>query len=169
MSSNLLDNHSFEDSTVSLAPWTKSGTVTVEVEPNAFEGDNVAELSISSSGDVSILSQLVRVNTNLTHLHLVYAIRPDPDESLCINGRFTARIQWLGSANAGLPVLGEDILETIEPGALDEDEWQTRAPVSPTKPSGTVWARLRFVLGAPDSTNVGDVQVDNVFLTGEAP
>lgn len=155
---NLIGNHSFEN--VTLAPWQKSGEVFKMADNFAFERDYVAQLDMVP-GRQGIISQLVRVPTSEA-LSVSYALKPTVSGA---NGELTVMLQWYGSANAGLPLLREDILEIIREGSqltANESDWRTHTPVSLTIPDGAIWVRLRFI----ESQSPGDsLKLDEVFLT----
>lgn len=168
MSGNLIRNPSFETPGTGgqqFAFWQTSGNVTREPALLSFEGQHVAQLMDSPVIVVhpAILSQQAQVPSSYTHLHLQFAYRqtnnpPSP---------FQVQIQWLGSANAGLPILRTETLISLQAGSTaNPTEWVTYYAATEAKPNGTVWARLRFILSPVEGRAVF---VDWVVLTGEAP
>lgn len=160
MSGNLLDNPSFEDAT--LAPWqTTTGDVTRTVTATAFEGGVVATLDPTAAGDFSVISQLFQVGSG-SHLHISFALR-----GIVTSGELTVEVQYFGSANIGLPLLRTDTMFVKDAGSLSAGEgWQTAVVAADAKPSGTVWARIRFVV-VGIGVAVDGIDLDNVVVTAE--
>ncbi|MBN2910646.1 hypothetical protein JQC72_14175 [Polycladomyces sp. WAk] len=168
MSGNLLKNPSFEDAST-LAFWDRSGVTSNPGDPQAFEGLKVAQLGpVTADGAVAIISQRVLLPSGTQNLHVSFAV-----QNAVIDGTSTApwrvTIQWLGGA-PNTPVLLEETLVTRQAGmvTVDSNDWLTYVAVSGPKPTGAVYARLRFILQGDviGATNFFQgIQIDNVVLT----
>ena len=146
-----------------MSPWqTTTGDVSQTTTSTAFDGGKVATLDPTAAGDLAIISQLFQVGRG-SHLHISFSTKTvvaDPSQ-------LTAEIQFYGSANVGLPLLRTDtvfVKEVLFPAEV----WQTAVVATKAKPSGTVWARIRFIAEGV-GTNHGPVDVDNVVVTAENP
>ncbi|MDN4593494.1 hypothetical protein [Polycladomyces subterraneus] len=169
MSVNLLKNPFFEDAST-LAFWDTSGVTSNPGNPQAFEGENVAQLGpVTADGEVAIISQRVLLPSGTTHLHVSFAVQAaliNVTPTLTAPWRVT--IQWLGSG--GTPVLLEETLIQRQAGMAtrDANDWLTYVAVSGPKPTGAVYARLRFILQGDTvgTTNFFQgIQIDDVVLT----
>ncbi|MBN2910647.1 hypothetical protein JQC72_14180 [Polycladomyces sp. WAk] len=139
MSINLLKNPSFKDAST-LAFWDRSGVTSNPGDPQAFEGEKVAQLGdVTADGEVAIISQRVLLPSGTQQLHVSFAVR-----RANYGGIFTApwrvTIQWLGSS--GTPVLLEETLIQRQAGMETENanDWLTYVAVSGPKPTGVVYA-----------------------------